>query len=577
MTRFIKIISLLLPLLLPYQQVGAQDETVEMKLIVGETDATPTAGLVLTPAQGWRIYAPPPLAAESAGFAPDLNWSESENLIDLEPMWPMPQQISDDDGISYVYTEKTLIPMHITPHDSSKSVLLKLKVRLLSCAVLCVPVETELQIRITPGGPESQWVEEVLEQIEGQYEGPSLFMILLVALLGGFILNFMPCVLPVLSLKLMYFAKHKDTVSTSHFAMTALGIIASFLFLAMGAIALKASGELVGWGMHFQNPYFLTFLFIVIILFAANMLGLFEFQLPGRLVDRASHAGETSKLKDFFSGVFATLLATPCSAPFVGTSLSFALARDYSDILAVFLALGLGFASPYLIAMLVPSHRLPLPKPGKWMMILQRVLGLALVATAVWLGYILQAHISTYLLWLILGGTLVILAQLWWQHRITWLTIVLTLLVTASVPFFRHEKEEFSQLPQIKDNGACMSLWCAFDDKAIPHLVNQGYTVFVDVTADWCVTCGVNKKLVFESPRVTELLTQPDVIAMRADWTKQNPKITEFLQDNKRFGIPFNIVFGPSAPKGIPLPEILTVNQVTTAINQARGEAEPSE
>ena len=122
-----------------------------------------------------------------------------------------------------------------------------------------------------------------------------------------------------------------------------------------------------------------------------------------------------------------------------------------------------------------------------------------------------------------------------------------------------------------------MSLWCAFDEKAIPHLVNQGYTVLVDVTADWCVTCAVNKKLVFETPQVTQLLTQPDVIAMRADWTKQNPTITEFLQDNKRFGIPFNIVFGPSAPKGIPLPEILTVNQVTTAIKQARGIVTPSE
>jgi suppressor for copper-sensitivity B len=571
MTRFIKIISLLLPLLLSYQQVSAQEETVEMRLIVGETDATPTAGLVLTPMKDWRIYGPPPLGAESEGFAPDINWSESENLSDLELVWPIPQKLSDNDGISYVYTEETLVPMHITPYDPGKAVMLKLKVRLLSCAILCVPVEKELQIRITPGGPENQWVEDVLEEIEEQYEGPSLFMILLVALLGGFILNFMPCVLPVLSLKLMHFAKHKNKANTSHFAMTALGIIASFLFLAIGAIALKASGEIVGWGMHFQNPYFLTFLFIVIILFATNMLGLFEFQIPGKLADRASHAGETSKLKDFFSGVFATLLATPCSAPFVGTSLSFALARDYSDILSVFLALGFGFASPYFIAMLVPSHRFPLPKPGKWMVILQRILGLGLVATAVWLGYVLQAHISTNLLWLILAGTLVILAQLWWQHRITWLTIVLTLMVAASVPFFRHEKDEFNQLPQIKADGACMSLWCAFDEKAIPHLVNQGYTVFVDVTADWCITCGVNKKFVFESPQVTQLLTQPDVIAMRADWTKQNPKITKFLQDNKRFGIPFNIVFGPSALRGIPLPEILTVNQVTTAIKHARG------
>ncbi|MEQ8965084.1 MAG: protein-disulfide reductase DsbD family protein, partial [Azospirillaceae bacterium] len=243
--------------------------------------------------------------------------------------------------------------------------------------------------------------------------GPGLAAILGLALLGGLILNLMPCVLPVLSIKLMAALGHAGGAPgrvRAGFLASSAGILVSFLALAGGAIAFKAAGGAVGWGIQFQQPLFLVFMIVVLTLFACNLAGLFEIALPGGLGDAAGRAGGKGGLAgDFATGAFATLLATPCSAPFLGTAVAFALARGPAEILAVFLALGLGLAAPYLAVAGFPGLARRLPRPGPWMVHLRRVLALALVATAVWLASVLAAQIPIEAA-LIVAGLMVALA-----------------------------------------------------------------------------------------------------------------------------------------------------------------------
>jgi suppressor for copper-sensitivity B len=399
----------------------------------------------------------------------------------------------------------------------------------------------------------------------------SLFMLLVIALLGGLVLNFMPCVLPVLSLKVMSLIKQSKKDHLSHakigFFLTGLGIITSFLLLACLTIVLKESGEAFGWGIHFQNPHFLLFVFLVLVAFTASLWGVFEIDLPAGLGNFfVSHEGK-GHVKDFLSGVFATLLATPCSAPFVGTALSFALSRDPSDILLVFLCLGLGFASPYFLVASLPPRFIILPKPGAWMVWTQKILGIFLALTALWIGWVLSFHLS---LWTLGASTLLALAALslfWIKHH-----------TRPSLPAWGLALPLFAVAwglswvalaPSTEKATTQAQIWQPFSAEEIPTLVKQGKVVFVDVTAEWCVTCAVNKQLVLTTSNIETLLTAPNTIAMRANWTKQDGAITDFLQKYGRYGIPFNIVFGPGAPEGIPLPEILTASAVEEALQKA--------
>jgi len=225
-----------------------------------------------------------------------------------------------------------------------------------------------------------------------------LALILGFALLGGLLLNLMPCVLPVLSLKLLSAVKHgggaPGPVRLS-FLATAAGVLASFLLLAAGAVALQAGGATLGWGIQFQQPLFLAAMALVVTLFAANLFGFFEILLPGGLADTAGKAsGGRGLAGDFGTGAFATLLATPCSAPFLGTAVGFALSRGPAEILMIFTALGLGLALPYLAVAAWPRLATALPRPGRWMLWLRRLLGLALVATALWLLSVLAVQIG---------------------------------------------------------------------------------------------------------------------------------------------------------------------------------------
>ncbi len=353
-----------------------------------------------------------------------------------------------------------------------------------------------------------------------------LLAILGVALLGGLILNIMPCVLPVLALKVtgvLEMSGQESRRTRISFLASAAGILVSFLALA-GALGLaKASGASVGWGIQFQQPLFLAAMALVCLAFAANLFGWFQIPMPA-FVGWASVAGEGRLAGDhskaFFSGVLATALATPCSAPFVGTAVGFALSRGAAEILLIFASLGLGLAAPYLAIAVAPGMVGLLPRPGPWMRWVKRILGISLLATAIWLASVIGGQ---------MGWT-----KSWWV-------------------------------------GSQQGPWIAFDEKRIALLVGEDKLVFVDVTADWCLTCQANKKLVLNRDPVGQRLRAPRMVAMLADWTNPDPAISGFLARFARYGIPFNVVFGPKAPEGVVLPELLTTDAVMRAIGQAGG------
>lgn len=347
--------------------------------------------------------------------------------------------------------------------------------------------------------------------------------ILLIALLGGLVLNLMPCVLPVLSMKVLSVLSHGGKSRENrgqifrNFMASALGIVFSFWVMASALAVLKASGESIGWGIQFQHPVFLVFLIVILVGFAANMFDVFEIPLP-RFIARhipARHEHEPTLVGHFMTGAFATLLATPCTAPFLGTAVGFALARGTFEIFVIFTFLGLGLALPYMLLALSPGLFKYMPKPGRWMRTLKRFMALLLLITAGWLANVLVTVTTT---------------------------------------------------PALDDG------WQKFDAALIQPAVEEGRTVVVDITADWCLTCKANKKLVLQKKDVVEALSAPNIVRLQADWTHRDETIAEYLRSFGKYGIPFNVVYGPAAPEGIVLPELLTKDAVLHALTEAAGE-----
>lgn len=405
-----------------------------------------------------------------------------------------------------------------------------------------------------------------------------LISALFAAFMGGIILNLMPCVLPVLSLKLLAVIGHAGSPPRhvrASFLASAAGIIVSFLALASLAVSMRAAGHAIGWGVQFQHPTFLIILMVILTLFAASLWGLIHIPLPRFMTDaindRLPGPGEHDRtlMGNFLTGAFATLLATPCSAPFVGTAIGFALAGSDLALMLVALAMGLGLALPFILVATFPKTAKYLPKPGRWMMWLKGLLGLALMTTVIWLTKVLGT------LWprpdmgasMAGGSMLLILFVLWIAASIRrpglfyrgLVAIIILVLGLAAM-------EDINRAMRSSEIAPEALHWQPFDEARIPALVADGKTVLVDVTAEWCLTCLANKQLVLDQPDIVTRLNAENIVLMRADWTKPDPAIGVYLKKFNRYGIPFNVVYGPGAPEGFPLPELLSRDAVTSAI-----------
>ncbi|MRJ44512.1 thioredoxin family protein [Idiomarina loihiensis] len=400
---------------------------------------------------------------------------------------------------------------------------------------------------------------------------PPLWAILLMALAGGLILNIMPCVLPVLGLKvqsLMLSGAKQPRVVRRQFFASSLGIISSFLVIALGLMLLRWSGGSVGWGIQFQNPYFIAALVAITWLFALNLMGAFEFKLPSSLTTSAATAGDDSYKGHFLQGMLATLLATPCTAPFLGTAVAFALAAESSVILLIFAALGVGMALPWLLIAVFPKTAKLLPKPGRWMQWVKPVFAIMMLATTVWLTTLLKNFIGNELFLALTVGlsvlTLVIIGKVHGRKAL-FLSIggFLVLAAVVGTTLILTADRWVNKLPQDHQ-------WQPLTQQRIDEAVASGQTVFVDVTADWCVTCQANKVGVLLQDPVFTALGEKHVTRLRGDWTKANESITQYLKANNTFGVPFNKVYGPGAPDGITLPVVLSKDKVMDALEDAR-------
>jgi len=400
---------------------------------------------------------------------------------------------------------------------------------------------------------------------------PPLWAILMMALAGGLILNIMPCVLPVLGLKvqsLMLSGAQQPKVVRKQFFASSLGIISSFLVIALGLMALRWSGGSVGWGIQFQNPYFIAALVAITWVFALNLMGAFEFKLPSSLSTSAATAGDDSYKGHFLQGMLATVLATPCTAPFLGTAVAFALAAESSVILLIFTALGVGMALPWLLIAVFPKTAKLLPKPGRWMQWVKPVFAIMMLATTVWLTTLLKNFISNEVFLVLTVGlsvlTLVIIGKVHGRKAL-FLSIggFLVFAAVVGTTLILTADRWVNKLPQDHQ-------WQPLTQQRIDEAVASGQTVFVDVTADWCITCQANKVGVLLQDPVFTALGQEHVTRLRGDWTKANESITQYLKANNTFGVPFNKVYGPGAPDGITLPVVLSKDKVMDALEDAR-------
>jgi thiol:disulfide interchange protein DsbD len=386
------------------------------------------------------------------------------------------------------------------------------------------------------------------------------------AFVGGLILNLMPCVFPVLFLKglsLVHSSNEERGRIRSHGLVYTLGILVSFWAIVAVLLALRAGGSQAGWGFQLQSPTFLAILASGIFLFALSLAGLFDIGLSltsvgGELAQKQGYAGS------FFTGVLATVVATPCTAPFMGAAIGFALAQPGWVTFAVFTALALGLAAPYLLLSFQPSWTRLLPRPGAWMEIFKQVTAVIFFATVIWLTYVYGSLYSAggqgvYHAALLLACFLLLAVAGWvlgkWPAR--WSSSIAALVIGAvalSVPLYQPKDKTLEWLP--------------YSPQALDQARAAGHPVFIDFTAAWCLSCQVNERVVLKSSDVQEQFRDNKVTLLRADWTQYDPEITKQLASVGRSGVPTYVIYPAGTGSADVLPELLTKDIVLNALKK---------
>jgi thiol:disulfide interchange protein/DsbC/DsbD-like thiol-disulfide interchange protein len=413
---------------------------------------------------------------------------------------------------------------------------------------------------------------------------PSFAYAFLLALVGGLVLNAMPCVLPVLALKVFALADlgHQSRRETAaHASGYFAGVESAMLALAALVIALRAAGTYVGWGFQFQEPRFALAITLLLVGFALNLFGVFEIGTPASLTGVGQNA--TGVGRSFFDGLLAVVLATPCSAPFLGTAVGFAFAGSAVSIVAIFVAIGFGLAAPVCLVALAPVTARLMPRSGPWMGKLRTALGFALLASATWTLWIFgrTAGVDAVAGALVLTLLLALCAWLYGLHQMVerggrGLAIAAAIALVGLValrPLWRAAPAP-AHAPAAPSAAATRSGWQPFDPDAIAAELRGGRPVFVDFTAAWCLTCAVNERRVIASESVKQELTRRDFALFKADWTLRDEAIRKELARFGRAGVPLYVVYDPASPaEPRVLSELLTIDGLLDALRarDARG------
>ena len=598
----------------------AADESppVAAKLIADTTAVVPgqslKLGVELKIAPGWHVYYKTP---GDTGRATTVDLLEPDGLSPGELGWRKPYRFDIGGFRTYGYLEQTVIVLPIQVPTTLKpgdKLIVKVLVTWLACKDECQPGETELTLELpvvtaaaasvnadsfanvnftgslestvapsTHGGSGTV-LDKDFETAPPTADFATIIGALFAAFIGGILLNLMPCVLPVLSLKVLSFVKQagddKKRIWRMGLAYSA-GTMGTFLVLALVVIGVQLGGHSVGWGFQFQHPLFIIAMVTLITVMSLSLFGLFYVQISngGGGIDRL--AQKEGYLGAFAKGVSATILSTPCTAPFLGSALGFAFSQPWWIVIAIFLTVGAGLSAPYMLLCWKPGWMKYLPKPGDWMERFKEAMGLLMLASAAWLLFVLGKQAGAQVVSATVVFLLAVSTSAWlvgrfadfnasFSRRIIIWFVALTL---AAASFWQFVLPALKADQMVTAHTATEINGVTFEPfsaEALQKHLDEGKIVLVDFTADWCLTCKINEQ-VLTGQTVTDHMRANNVVVLTADWTRGDAQITKLLQKFGRSGVPLYVVFSPKDQSNpILLPELITPQIVIDALDSAK-------
>lgn len=618
----------ILSLIASFESHAAIEETLPIQIeLIQEKAAEPglpfQIALCLRLKEGWHVYGNNP---GEAGLPLKVKW-ELPAGFEVGPLeWPIPESFVVSDLVGYGYKNKAILLAQITPPSDlplDNPLNLKATIKWLVCsAEACQPGSTSLDIPLLVSNSSSLPNKSVLNlftkarakiplspvEASGEIalldqanlyetrsnpisEQPHEFafsggigMALLFAFIGGMILNLMPCVLPVMSIKVMSFMKlagENRTLMLRHGWMFAIGVLVSFWILAAVMLVFRSYGTSVGWGFQMQNPLFIVVLASLLFIFALNLFGVFEIGTT-----MSSWAGQT-QLKhsqnpsgytsSFLSGVLATAIATPCTGPFLGSAIGFAVTLPTWKALLIFTSLAMGMSSPYLILVTFPIGLQFIPKPGPWMETFKQLMGFFLLGTVVWLLWIFNAQMSPNALIFLLIGFLFFSVGAWIygkyayalisRQKLTFVYATVCILIVLGCRSITFSFEDRDEPNIIAEASHADPDWHPFSPELLAQFRDEGRPVLIDFTAKWCLVCQTNH-IVLTTNGIKKHLKEKGVVKMVADWTKNDPIITEALSQFGRNSVPLYVLYGADTnEQPTILPQILTEGVVLQHLN----------
>jgi thiol:disulfide interchange protein len=613
-------------------QDSPDSQTHTQAALIAETRAVrpglPLAvGIKLTMDPGWHTYWRDP---GESGLATSIRWNLPDGWQASAIQWPKPKRFDTAGIISYGYEDETLLLVTIMPPmtvpEELQQITLRARVDWLECKDVCLPgqADLELTLPITQSPPEIDPVHAPLFaaaratlhqppenyipiQPEGETQAApivsqpdqpltgaeasarleirSLWIAILWAFLGGLILNLMPCVLPVLSLKVLSLLQHAGNATSERLRegiLFAVGVKGTFVALALILVALRSAGEELGWGFQLQNPWIVAALAVLFWVITLNLLGVFT--VGAGLVSMQNRA---TRVHSFWStlrsGALVVLVATPCTAPFMGAAMGYALTRPLLEVIVVFAALGGGMALPYFLLSVFPAWLRWVPKPGAWMETFKQALALPMSLAVVWLVWVLGLQlgidaVAILLLILVFSGSAAYCLgrrQLAAPGKHVWRGLEVVFWGVSLWLFFLLPQEApqaaiatTDAAKQSKQSSSKTSLqWEPYDEAKLEAYRKAGRVVLVNFTAAWCLTCKANEAVAFNTEETVRFFKELGVVTMKADWTRRNTVITRALEKLGRRSVPvYALYLGEKPP--VLLPQILTANLVKEAVLQ---------
>lgn len=522
--------------------------------------------LKVSPKSGWKIFARNNGDTESL---PEITFKKSDvtsykGVVLSEPEF-------NKDKNAYVYKDDVFIPIKLHS-DQLKDHSVKFESFVVMCKDgICINKKGSFSVDLAKVDHDQQSYEVIkLFSSSESLVNIGLLSILGLSLLGGFILNFMPCVLPVISLKIFSVIKSRENNKNARkiFAATSLGIIFCFLVIGVIIYSFKSIGQHVGLGFNFQHPVFVVTVVLIIMFLASILNDTIYFDIPSSWkVFLLKHSEETKLFGSFASGMFLTILATPCTAPFLGVAVSMALTLSVAEIFLSFIFMGVGMALPFMLLSFFPNLVHLIPSPGPWLNTFKKFVEVVLYLTVFWLLWILSAQLGVYpaialfLSCLLLKFFLTNRSKIPFYLKVILISVVVFVSYTVPIKTSILEKMEEKRINDI---------WQTFEIKKISDYVDSGDVVIVDITADWCLSCKYNKIAVLENPFIIKFLRENKVVGLRGDYTNESREIEKFLESYSQYGIPFTVVFSKKYPSGIILPTILKHSYVINTVKRAQ-------